>query len=112
VGSVKITPANPRAGETIKLEATCLDESGRLVNGYVPARVEVMEPSGKKLFNITSPLETVYTDVTLFVDGTLRFNIPLGTNELVGEWRVKVQELITGKEKITKFTVRPFEDSP
>ncbi len=99
VVSARMDPAAyTRTGRqnTLCIEAAVVDAAGKALAGALPLAVQVIDPLGVMRY-----------DLFRATDGSqLRLELPLGVNEAVGTWTVRVRELLSGKEGAGTFAYR------
>ncbi|MGB9677496.1 MAG: LamG-like jellyroll fold domain-containing protein, partial [Candidatus Ratteibacteria bacterium] len=83
-------------GEVQKLNVLLNGEKG-FMEGGIPVLVEILEPDNR-VFDIS--------DFYICEDGKLELSFYLPINSKEGEWKVKVKEFFTDKEKLISFFVR------
>jgi hypothetical protein len=71
------------------LQIRLIDEYGQPVDRSV-VHVEVFDPAGRRV--------RYYSGNADLVGGTARFSIPFALNDIPGQWRVKVRDVISGLE--------------
>lgn len=97
--SARMAPAaytRPGRQNTLFVEATVVDTAGKALVGALPLAIQVIDPLGVMRY-----------DLFRATDGSLlRLELPLGVNEVVGTWTVRVRELLSGKEGAATFDYR------
>ncbi len=63
-------------------------KSAAPITGSVPIRTEVFDPRGN---------ETRYGGIGIMQNNRFAITIPFAGNDLVGTWRIRVTELVSGK---------------
>lgn len=64
------------------------DDDGKTIDAIIPVRLDVMDPHGRRV---------EASDYYGAKDGRLRITADLAPNDVPGLWRIKAQELGSGK---------------
>ncbi|HOZ45614.1 MAG TPA: hypothetical protein PLO37_08545 [Candidatus Hydrogenedentes bacterium] len=97
IGSVAITaPERANAGEDINIRIQVVGESGKPFNGALPLKIEVTDPAQRP---------DQWGRYTATRDGVCTFRFIAAANDAPGTWKVRVVDLIAGKEAIAGILV-------
>lgn len=85
--------------EPVRIEsaATLLDDQHDVLSGAAPMRIRLIDPLGQTRYDIYRATDR----------GMLRIDLPLAANDPAGQWKLDVQELLSGRKGHATFTYDP-----
>ncbi|MGI5816522.1 MAG: LamG-like jellyroll fold domain-containing protein [Armatimonadota bacterium] len=97
ITDVRLTaPQQAAAGGSVAIAAEVLADNGEPIDGIVPVRVDIIDPHGH---------EAEFSGFYGARDGGVEINCDLAPNDVPGVWRIRVQELASGKVVNAYMTV-------
>jgi len=81
-------PKAVRPGEAAAIQVTVLGADGRPLDAVVPVRLDLLDPSGKA---------AEFSGYYGAKDGRLEIAAQIATNDTPGLWRIRAEELASGK---------------
>ncbi|MFP4248557.1 MAG: hypothetical protein ACLFU7_02795, partial [Armatimonadota bacterium] len=97
ITDVRITaPQQASAGDSITIAAEVLADNGERIDAVVPVRVDIIDPTGA---------EAEFSGFYGAKDGGVEITCDLASNDVPGAWRVRVEELASGKVANAYLTV-------
>jgi len=87
---------------TINFSIFLIDENGNIIKSPVPLKIVVKDPQNNERYYLYRATENGFLNITL----------PFGLNEPAGEWKVSVEELISGKKSEKIFNYSSPKETP
>jgi hypothetical protein len=97
IDGVRISaPEQAAAGESITIAAEVLADNGERIDAVVPVRVDILDPSGDA---------AEFSGFYGAKGGAVEINANIAPNDIPGTWRIRVEELASGKVANAYLTV-------
>ena len=97
IDAVRVTaPQQATAGGSVTIAAAVLADNGNPIDAIVPVRVDIIDPNGQS---------AEFSGYYGAVDGAVEITCDLAPNDVPGVWRVRVEDLASGKVGNAYMTV-------
>ena len=81
-------PESAKPGDSVTIEAAVVDRDGKPIDAVVPVKLEILDPHGKA---------AEFSGYYGAKDGQVEISARIAANDVPGLWRVRVQELASGR---------------
>lgn len=95
-------PTQAKAGESVAMQLTVLGESGQVIRGGLPLRVDIDDAIGRRTE------WSRFTTTRRGKDGVCEFVFTPAINDAVGDWTIRVVDLVS--DKTATASLRVTED--